>query len=98
MDFTRMRLLQSNDPLVSLVLTIGLLLAGLDLWALVLGTLGGGWAAGLIVARSAPYPLAWRYERGALREDPRFSWPLFAGGAGAVLVLQVPVAVASRAL
>jgi O-antigen/teichoic acid export membrane protein len=98
MDFVRLRLLQSAEPLVSFALTVGLLLAGLDLWALVLGTLGGAWAAALIVGRSSPYPLAWRYERGALREYASFSWPLFASGASAVLVLQVPVAVASRAL
>ena len=98
MDFLRLRVLQCTDPLVSFALTVVLLVAGLDLWALVLGTLGGAWAAALVVARSSPYPLAFRYERGALREYASFSWPLFASGASAVLVLQVPVAVASRVL
>ena len=98
LDFFRLRLLQSTDPVVSFTLTVVLLLAGLDLWALVLGTLAGSWTAALVVARSSPYPLAFRYEKGALREYAGFSWPLFAGGASAVLLLQVPVIVASRAL
>ena len=98
MDFVRLRVLQATDPLVSFAVTAALLVAGLELWALVIGTVAGAWAAALVVARSSPYRLRFRYERGSLREYATFSWPLFVGGASAVLVMQVPVIVASRAL
>jgi O-antigen/teichoic acid export membrane protein len=51
-----------------------------------------------VAVRSSPYPLALRYERGALREYASFSWPLFVGSASGVLMLQVPMVVAARSL
>lgn len=96
MDFLRQRTLQIWDPVVSLVVVVGLAAAGLGVWALVLGTIAGAYAASVATVLASPYPLRWRYEPGALREYASFSWPLFAGAASMVLILLVPSLVASR--
>jgi O-antigen/teichoic acid export membrane protein len=98
MQYRRQRLLQAVDPLVSFAVTMILLVAGMRLWALVLGTLAGAWTAGLVIARASPYPLRFRYERGALREYAGFSWPLFLGSASGVLATQIPTVVAARSI
>ena len=96
MDFVRQRVLQIWDPVVSLVVTLGLAAAGLDLWALVIGTLAGSWSAAIVAVRASPYPLRFRYEPGALREYASFSWPLFVGSLSVVLVTQLPLLAAAR--
>jgi O-antigen/teichoic acid export membrane protein len=98
MDFVRLRLLQAAEPVASLVATVALLAAGLEIWGLVLGTLAGSWVAAAVAVRSSPYPLAIRYEPGAVREYASFSWPLFVGAASGVLITQIPTAVAARTL
>ena len=47
---------------------------------------------------ASPYPLRFRYERGAIREYASFSWPLLAGTASGVLMFQVPITIAARSL
>jgi O-antigen/teichoic acid export membrane protein len=96
MDFFKQRVLQIWDPVVSLVVTLGLAAMGVDLWALVIGTLAGSWTAALVAVIASPYPLRFRWERGALREYASFSWPLLVGSASVVLVTQLPLLVASR--
>jgi PST family polysaccharide transporter len=98
MDFTRQRSLQAIDPVVSLLAVVGLAIAGLGVWALVAGELLGTWCAALAIVRSSPYRLRLRWDRRALREYASFSWPLFVAAIGAVLLVQVPVAVSARVL
>lgn len=98
MDFARQRRLGLWEPLVSLAVVVVLAAAGLGVWALVLGTLAGAWATALAALRASPYRLRLRYVPGSLREYASFSWPLFLGSGGAVLVAQVPVLLASRRL
>jgi len=98
MDFVRQRILQSFDPIISFVVTIGLALAGVGLWSLVIGTFAGSITAALVAIFNSPYKLRFRYERGALGEYSSYSWPLFFGSFTAVLIVQVPVIVASRSL
>lgn len=98
MDFARQRSLQAIDPVVSILAVIGLAAAGLGVWALVIGELLGTWCAAAAIAASSPYRLRLRWERGAVREYTRFSWPLFVGVVSAVLMIQVPVSVSSRLL
>jgi len=98
MDFVRQRSLQVVDPLVSIVAVLGLAAAGLGIWALVIGELLGSWCAALVIVRSSPYPLRLRWERQALREYTRFSWPLLVGALSTVLLVQVPVVLSSRLL
>ncbi|MEA2458881.1 MAG: hypothetical protein QOC95_1853 [Thermoleophilaceae bacterium] len=98
MDFVRQRLLQVIDPVISLVLTVALALAGLGVWALVLGALVSTWCASIVIARSSPYKLRFRWDREALREYTSFSWPLMVGAISTVILIQVPVAVSARTL
>lgn len=98
MDFMRQRRLQAVDPVVSIIAVLGLAIAGLGVWALVCGELLGTWCAALVILRASPYKLRLRWDRDALREYVRFSWPLFVGAISTVLVVQVPVALSSRLL
>ena len=98
MDFMRQRSLQIWDPVVSLVMVTVLAAAGLGVWALVLGTLCGGYAAAIAAVRASPYPLRIRWDKGAFGEYASFSWPLFVASISAVFIALVPVLVASRAV
>jgi PST family polysaccharide transporter len=98
MDFARQRSLQAIDPVVSIVAVIGLAIAGLGVWALVIGELLGTWSAALAIVSSSPYALRFRWDRASLREYTRFSWPLFVGALSTVLMIQVPVSVSARLL
>jgi PST family polysaccharide transporter len=98
MDFLRQRTLQAIDPVVTFAITIALALAGLRVWALVIGALAGTWIASLAIASTSPYRLRLRVDRDAVREYRRFSWPLFVGAISTVLLIQGPVTVGSRVL
>src|SRR5436305_1984073 len=65
MDYPRLRLLQGLLPLVTVVVTVPLLLAGVGVWALVIGPLCGNAAAVVAAAKASPYPLRPRLERDA---------------------------------
>jgi len=88
MDFVRQRLLQAVDPLVSLVLTIGLAAAGLGYWALVAGVVAGSFAGAAVAIWKSPYALRLRWTPGALRAYASFSWPLLAASASGVVIAQ----------
>jgi O-antigen/teichoic acid export membrane protein len=88
MDFFRQRMLQAVDPLVGLVLTIGLAAAGLGYWALVTGVVAGAFAGAAVAVWKSPYRLRLRWTPGALREYASFSWPLLAASASGVIIAQ----------
>jgi PST family polysaccharide transporter len=98
MDFARQRSLQAIDPVVSLIAVLSLAAIGLGVWALVVGELLGTWCAAIVIARSSPYPLRFHWDRSAIREYTRFSWPLLVGAISTVLIIQVPVTVSMRLL
>ena len=93
MDFVRLRVLQAIVPLVAVAVTVPLLLAGVGVWALVIGPLCGNAAAVLAAVRASPYRLRARFERAATRRYLRFSWPIFATGVAALIVAQGQIAV-----
>jgi O-antigen/teichoic acid export membrane protein len=96
MDFRRQRSLQIWDPVVSLVVVVALAAAGLGVWALVIGTIAGGYAAALAAVLASPYRLRLTFDRSALDEYVSFSLPLFVATASAVLVSIIPLFAASR--
>ncbi|MFZ0042386.1 MAG: oligosaccharide flippase family protein, partial [Solirubrobacteraceae bacterium] len=98
LDFGRQRRLQAIDPVVTFVATIGLAVAGLGLWALVLGAVIGTWAAAIAIAATSPYRLALCWDRRAMHEYRRFSLPLFFTALTTVALIQVPISVSSRVL
>lgn len=98
MDFTKQRILQSFNPVITFSVTVSLAIAGAGFWSLVIGTLAGSVVAAGVAVLNSPYKLRFRYERGALREYATFSWPLLLGSASAILVFQIPVTLAARTI
>ena len=98
MDFVRQRTLQAIDPAVGFVVAVALAIAGAGYWALVASMVAGAWANAIVVWRSSPYPLRWRWERATAREYFTFSWPLFMSGIGLLIMAQGTLIAASRSL
>jgi O-antigen/teichoic acid export membrane protein len=88
MRFVRQRTIEALDAVTGLVVTIALAAAGLGYWSLVVGTLAGGAASAIAAVASSPYPLAFRYERGTMREYVAFSWPLLVASATSIVIPQ----------
>src|SRR3954468_11541040 len=86
MEYVRLRTLQAIVPLGTVAVTVPLLLAGVGVWALVIGPFVGNLAAILAAWRTSPYPLRLRIERDAYARYLRFSWPVFVTSLVALLV------------
>jgi O-antigen/teichoic acid export membrane protein len=93
MDFLRLRLLQAIVPLVTVAVGVPLLLAGVGVWALVIGPLCANVAAVAAAWRFSPYRLRLRWERPAAARYLRFSWPIFVTSLATLLVAQGQLAV-----
>src|SRR3954454_4597348 len=98
MEFVRQRTLQAIDPVVSFVVAVPLAAAGAGYWALVVSLVAGTWMTALVVWRSSPYRMRWRWEIRTAREYFRFSGPLFTSGVGLLVMAQGTVIAASRSL
>jgi len=88
MDFVRQRKLQILDPLTGFVIAIGLLIAGWNYWALIIGVVAGAWVGAVVSLRASPYRFRWTWDRGTLRSYASFSWPLFLAGFSGIVVGQ----------
>lgn len=93
MRFVRQRTLESIDPVLSAIITIGLAAAGVGYWSLIIGAVVGSFAAAAAAMITCEYRLAWKFDRGALRDYFGFSWPLFVSGLSGILVVQGSVIV-----
>ena len=91
MDFVRQRALQAIEPVVGFVVAVGLAIAGAGYWALAIGVVAGAWAGAVVAIVTWPYPLRWRYDRGALRVYARFSVPIFIATACSVVLANATV-------
>jgi PST family polysaccharide transporter len=87
MDYLRQRLLQSIDPVLGLVVTVSLAVAGSGVWSLVIGTLVGSSAQALVALAASPHRPALTRPGKDLREYWNFSWPLLVvSGCGMLIV------------
>jgi polysaccharide transporter, PST family len=93
MDFVRLRTLQSIIPLVTVAVTVPLLLAGVGVWALVIGPACAHAVAVVAAVRASPYPLRLRFDGEATRRYLRFSWPIAVSAAAVLVVQQGQIAV-----
>jgi polysaccharide transporter, PST family len=93
MEFVRQRSLESIDPVVALAVTFGLGAAGYGYWSLVWGGLVGATASAIAAVATSRYKLAFRYDRGTMREYFSFSWPLFISALSGLAVVQGTVIV-----
>jgi O-antigen/teichoic acid export membrane protein len=98
LQYGKQRALESIDPLITTVLTVGLLAAGAGIWGLVIGSLVGSIAAAVAAIIVSPYKLRWRFDRGTLGEYVSFSWPLLLSGIGSLAVVQGALIVGEAAL
>ena len=93
MQFGRQRLLQAVEPIVGLIASVALGIAGAGIWALVGGALAGICASALAALVFAPFKLRLRYDRGTLSSYFAFSWPLvIASGSGVVIAQSAALA------
>src|SRR5215208_1544172 len=88
MQFGRQRLLEGINPVVGTAVMVSLAANGAGYWSLVIGMLAGNYAAGIATMIASPYRLAFRLDRGALREYVGFSWPVLAAGGSGLLIVQ----------
>ena len=86
MNFSRQRWLGAIEPVVGFVVMVGLAIAGLGYWALVIGLVVGAWAGAIAAIVTCPFKLKWRYDRGALRVYASFSAPIFVATASGVVL------------
>jgi O-antigen/teichoic acid export membrane protein len=86
MNFRRQRWLGAIEPVVGFVVMVGLAIAGLGYWALVIGLVVGAWAGAIAAILTCPFVLRWRYDRGALRVYASFSAPIFVATASGVVL------------
>jgi O-antigen/teichoic acid export membrane protein len=86
MNFLRQRVLQSIEPVVGFVVAVCLAVAGAGYWALAIGVVAGAWSGAAAAVLSSPYPLAWRYDRAALRAYTSFSAPILIATACSVVL------------
>lgn len=88
MEYVKQRSLEAIDPVISTIVMIALLAAGMDIWGLVIGALAGTCATALTAVVVSPYRLRLRFSRQTLREYVGFSWPLLYSGLGGLVVVQ----------
>jgi PST family polysaccharide transporter len=98
MRYARQRMLEASDPVVSLLVTIGLAVAGLGYWALIIGYVAGVCSGALCSVLVSPYRLRPRFDRKTGREYFSFSWPVFVASASGLMIPQLSMLAASRKL
>lgn len=98
MDYVRQRALEAVDPVLTFVITIGLAVAGLGYWSLVVGAVAGSWIGGLVAIRACPYPIRLVLDRVTARAYLDFSWPLAVARLGGLVVAQGSVLVGTHAV
>jgi O-antigen/teichoic acid export membrane protein len=93
MEYVRLRALQAIVPLGTVLVVVPLLLAGVEVWALVIGPFVANLAAIIAAWRASPYRFRLRPDREAARRYLHFSWPVFVTSVIALFVLQGQIAV-----
>jgi O-antigen/teichoic acid export membrane protein len=87
MRFARQRTIEGISPILSTAVMVPLAAAGLSYWSIVIGVLAGTFLSAAAALATCPYRIAFRFDRGTLREYVRFSWPvLLAAGSGLIVV------------
>jgi lipopolysaccharide exporter len=98
MDFRRQRRLTAIDPVVAMVVTVALAVAGAGYWAFAIGNVAGTWAGAAVIVPRSPYRLRFRYDRGTARSYVHFSWPLLLSNLSNIILIQGVTLVARGAI
>lgn len=86
MEFGRLRVIQAVDPVLGTVVAVGLAIAGLGAWAIVLGILAGAWSTALIAVVLCPYKLRPKFDAAALRRYGKVSLSLWVAAVSSAVV------------
>jgi PST family polysaccharide transporter len=88
MQYMRQRKLSSVDPVTSFVVTVALAAAGTGYWSLVIGTVAGAAAGGVLGVITCPYRIRFRLDRATVRSYASFSLPLLGYGVSSMVIVQ----------
>jgi lipopolysaccharide exporter len=88
MRYLRQRVLEAINPVVTAVVTIALVVAGMGYWGLIIGNLAGTLASAAVAMITSPYRIRLRFDRRTTREYFSFSWPLFLSNGSSLVVVQ----------
>jgi O-antigen/teichoic acid export membrane protein len=88
MRFVKQRTIQAIDPVVGVIATTVLAIAGAGYWSLVVGAVVGALAGGVASLVASPYRPALVFDRGAAREYAGFSFPLLIAAASSLVIAQ----------
>ena len=91
LDFLRQRILLAADPVVALIVTIPLAVAGLGYWSLVIGLIAGAWSAGVVALAFSPYRVGLSFDAATVRQYVRFSLPLMISVGLGLMIAQLAV-------
>ncbi len=86
MHFARQRTVEAVEPIVALLVTVGLAIAGAGYWSLVAGYFAGAWAVAAVAVAVSPYPLRIRFDRRVARSYFEFAWPVVVANGGVMLI------------
>ena len=98
MRYAKQRSLESIDPVLSLLVTVGLAIAGFGYWSLVLGYFCGTWASAIAAVIASPYRPRLHFDRATTRAYFDFAWPLLVANAGTMLIPSLLIIVGQRTL
>jgi O-antigen/teichoic acid export membrane protein len=98
MHFARQRALQAIEPVIAFVVTVVLAATGLGYWALAVGVVAGAWAGAATALKTCPFPIRWRYDRGALKLYASYSGPILIATLCSVLLANVTMIAANAHL
>src|SRR5439155_16230610 len=66
MDYVKQRSMQAMEPIVALIVSLALAIAGAGYWALVFGMFAGAWSVAIVVALNSPYRFRFRFDRATM--------------------------------
>ena len=98
MRFAKHRALHSIEPVLGLVVTAALGIAGAGYWSLIIGGVAGMWASGIVALIACPFPLRLRFEWRLFGEYFSFSWPIVLASASGTVMVQLSIIVGEEAV
>ena len=88
LQYGRQRVLNSIDPVCTMVLSITLTVLGFGYWGLIAGAVLGSAIGAAVCVATSPYRLKFRLDRQTVKEYTSFGWPLVGFGLCGMLTTQ----------
>jgi O-antigen/teichoic acid export membrane protein len=98
LQYGRQRILNSVDPVSTMVLSITLTVLGFGYWGLIAGAVAGSAIGAAVCVATSPYPLKLRMDRTTVKEYTSFGWPLVGFGLCGMITTQGIALTATHAI